>query len=103
MRIDLRGMSRTCYRYKSCEFPPAPHTADEVKAAFEVEQNMNRFGKCWVGNQKDGEEEQANDAIEGTADEVEIEIPTDFYRGTYSSTAFSYTVFASQRIVDLID
>lgn len=60
MRIDLRGMSRTCYRYKSCEFPPSPHTADEVEAAFEVEQNMNRFGKCWVGNQKDGEEEQAN-------------------------------------------
>lgn len=82
LRVDLSRMSRTCYRYKSCEYPPSPRTAEDVKNAFEVDDIMRRFGMSSV---------QENEA------------PTAFYRGTHVCDDFAYTVFASQGIIDLIE
>lgn len=82
LQIDLGKMERSCYRYKSADLPPSPHTAAELKASFEIPEIKERFGVSLM---------------------AENEIATDFFRGVHVGDDFSYAVFASQRIIDLIE
>lgn len=79
---DLSGMARNLYRYKSADLPPSPQTAAELQIAFENAATFERFGRSWVSPG---------------------ETASDFFRGVHVGTEFSYVVFASQKIIELIE
>lgn len=82
LNVDLSKMARSCYRYKSEDLPASPHSAVELKEAFEREDIMERFGQSIVGVN---------------------EIATVFFRGAHVGDEFAYAVFASQRIIESIE
>lgn len=82
MQVDLKTMARSCRRYASSNLPRSPQTAEELKSVFETESIMERFGRNWVAPN---------------------ETATDFFRGVHIGADFSYAVFASQSIIEMIE
>lgn len=80
--VNVKKMARACYRYASSELPQSPRTAEDLKLAFDDQTVMERFGRTYVSPN---------------------ETQTDFFRGIHVSAEFSYAVFASQGIIDLIN
>lgn len=80
--IDVTKMQRTCYRYATADFPDSPQTAQALKEEFDKPETMERFGKTLVALN----EEKVN-----------------FLRGIHVSGDFSYAVFVSERIMELIE
>lgn len=78
----MSKMVRSCYRFKSADLPTSPRTAEDLRTAFQDDEIMERFGRGKVG-------------VGETA--------TDFFRGVHVGDEFSYAVFASQRIIELIE
>lgn len=68
-------------RYKKATMPSAPKKFEDIDAAFQNEAVNNVYGRT----------QQTSDTEKN-----------QFYRTTFVSEDFSYSLFASQRIIDLI-
>lgn len=77
--IQFHRVERTLRRIAGKTLPAAPKTIDQIGIAFENEHVNQLYG--FTSHRS---------------------APTQFYRTTYVSDDFSYSVFASQRCIDLI-
>lgn len=79
--LRFKTVERTLRRIQSSTLPPSPKDIEEIEEAFENETVKRLYGQ--------------------TMHTENVEKNT-FYRTTYKCAEFGYSVFASQRIIDLI-
>lgn len=80
--VQFHAVKRTLDRIKAKVMPPPPNTIENIPVVFQNPEVMELFGR--TKQKKNTEKNQ-------------------FYRTTFVSALFAYTIFASQRVIDIIN